>query len=256
MKRLWKRSPEERGDNLTKEKKREWRRQMAAEGRCIRCGKIKDDPNYAYCTECRIKDNADRKKRRERQLATGICTRCGKVKAAEGKQKCEACLAWEREAQRLRREWLKANHICPKCGTNTLYGREKRCYECSEKDREYRYRKRKVGYRAEYSRERRERQKALGICVHCGKRPAKDGRTMCAKCLKSRAIRERERRGHFIDRSEYPNYGICYQCCKRPVVEGKRLCKECIERSVQSLRRSSSNNEYWRRDNNLIFIRP
>ena len=241
---------------MTKEKQKERRDKMRSEGRCIRCGKVKEDPTYVHCAECRIKDRADKAKRRERQIERGIGTKCGKTKAVEGKQMCEACAIDEREKQRQKREWFKLNHICPRCGKNTLYGNEKRCGECLEKDREYRNRKARARDSTEYDRERREHRKDLGICVHCGKRPAKDGKTMCDVCLRNKAIRERERRGHFIHRSEYPDYGICYQCCKRPVANGKRLCKECSERSAKSLPIRSGGYEYWKRENEYIFIHP
>lgn len=228
------------------------------EGKCTTCGGEKEDPTFASCEKCRSRGNNSKRLLREKRLREGICIACGKEKAADGKQKCITCADRDREKKRSEREFYKENRICPKCGKNMLWGNEKRCVNCSEKDAEYRNRLQGKRYNAQYAREYRERCRELGICVTCGRRPVKrQGATQCGICAAKKNRRERERRGHFMDRSEYPSYGICYLCCKRPILNGKRLCKECTERVSQNLANAQRGDDsYWRRDNTLLFIRP
>ncbi len=73
-------------------------------------------------------------------------------------------------------------------------------------------------------RARRERQKAEGICIACGKRPARPGRVMCQECTDRQAASQKARREKL--RAE----GICTACGKRPARPGKAHCAWCAEK--------------------------
>ena len=88
-----------------------------------------------------------------------------------------------------------------------------------------------------------ENRKKAGVCVYCGKRPARPGRVTCGECKahqsESRAmhfdacpeareehnqksrIRSKERR------ERLQGQGLCDWCGKRPAEPGKTKCKVC-----------------------------
>lgn len=72
--------------------------------------------------------------------------------------------------------------ICPRCKTEWGAAGHVYCTACLKVHREYNDR-----YDSEYKkqkcRERRERLKAQGLCVSCGKK-AVEGRVLCAKCAR------------------------------------------------------------------------
>lgn len=102
------------------------------------------------------------------------------------------------EAQARRREmwkdlyrWYKEHGICPRC-KNWCEPGMVYCASCYRKVRNYKKRREKNGIsNSEQCRERRERLKAAGVCVACGKRPATGGKTTCNVCeAKRRESRE------------------------------------------------------------------
>ena len=86
-----------------------------------------------------------------------------------------------------RAEYLKSVHRCIRCGKQdayTLVGKQ-RCYECTEKEKE----RQRAYYQChkpenkQRTKERYEWLKSKGMCTVCGKKKAKEGRTMCPSCL-------------------------------------------------------------------------
>ena len=77
----------------------------------------------------------------------------------------------------------------------------------------------------EYHAKRYADRKAQGICVYCGRRPAKPGVITCIYCQikKNRLAAERRKRDG-LSRHEWPDYGMCF-ICGNPVQEGYRLCE-------------------------------
>lgn len=93
-----------------------------------------------------------------------------------------------------------------------------------------------------------ENRKKAGICVYCGKRPARPGRVTCGECkayqsewramhfdehpeakeefLQEARVRNKERRERLKEQ------GICNWCGKRPAEPGKTQCKVCGEDAV------------------------
>lgn len=74
--------------------------------------------------------------------------------------------------------------------------------------------------------------KKLGICTHCGKNKAQEGRVLCAECAEKDANKKRnynkERKKAYNKRKRdlCDAFGICTVCMKREKYKGKR-CIEC-----------------------------
>lgn len=89
-----------------------------------------------------------------------------------------------------------------------------------------------------------ENRKKAGVCVYCGKRPARPGRVTCGECkahqsesramhfdslsaeeqevyLQKARVRSKERR------ERLQGQGLCDWCGKRPAEPGKTKCKVC-----------------------------
>lgn len=157
-----------------------------------------------------------------------------------------------------RREHYLSHGICPHCGRNDLQAGYKRCLECRMKDNEAHRNKpiteeRKAyqrEYQREYNKKLREKRKAAGICVRCGKRSTDSGHTNCVYCRAQKAARQREynRRNGRIP-VELRGEGFCSRCFKP---SESRLCPECYEYLVgqAALMREKQNNKdhIWRRE--------
>ena len=109
-------------------------------------------------------------------------------------------------------QWYKAHHICVRCHQREAVKGQVACLDCRDKDREY-DRKRKAESLAKESpehkaerlrkaKERRERLKAQGVCVWCGKRRATHG-IHCLECWlkQKKANLESKRRRRAYDKS-------------------------------------------------------
>ena len=83
-----------------------------------------------------------------------------------------------------RAAYFKIIKRCPRCGKQDSYTitGHSLCYECTEKNREY-AKKHYHKYGNNGMKERYEKLKQDGICVDCGKRPAKENRIRCSQCL-------------------------------------------------------------------------
>ena len=103
-------------------------------------------------------------------------------------------------------QWYKAHHICVRCHHHEAMNGKVTCLDCREKEREVdRQRKQKAlanetlehkTRRLQVAKARRERLKAQGLCIRCGKRKALQGKQHCLECnIKRRRInRESKRR--------------------------------------------------------------
>ena len=145
-----------------------------------------------------------------------------------------------------RNEWrrkLIAAHICPICRNQDAYtlGGRVLCANCAEADRERTRRRRETeaGKQADRDSVRRcvAKRRERGRCVHCGKRAAETGHTLCSICLayERRCAVERRRRECNWPRGAN---GYCWQCNKRKAIEGKHLCEECRNMKMACLEKA------------------
>lgn len=80
------------------------------------------------------------------------------------------------------RQWYKEHGICPRCKAWSEPGRVY-CKNCMKKIIARQRKRDPTGeqHRA-YSKERRARLKAAGMCTYCGKKPAVEGQVLCPSC--------------------------------------------------------------------------
>ena len=108
-------------------------------------------------------------------------------------------------------QWYKAHHICVRCHQREAVKGQVACLDCRDKDREY-DRKRKAESLAKESpehkaerlrkaKERRERLKAQGLCIWCGKHKALSGKQHCLECGIKRRRTNRESKRRKADKS-------------------------------------------------------
>lgn len=187
----------------------------------------------------------------------GICVSCGKVPSRAGKVMCVECAEKQKVYQEKTRDFCKKMGICPRCHKNKLFGEEKMCLECSAKDMFVRKksRERKGKTDMDYYREGQKKLAQLGLCrTGCGRQRA-TGRTYCEICLAKHRKRTKEyarkKRNDYLPRSERPNYNLCYTCGSSLDRTGK-VCTECAKTMTDNLPKTS-NNEYWRKQNKIIF---
>ena len=153
-----------------------------------------------------------------------------------------------------RREWYLSHGICPRCGRHDLQKSYKLCLECRMKDNE-RHRGKPISdevrkYRAESNRELREKRKAEGICVRCGKRKTDGKHINCAICRAAKTAKQREyNRKQGMMPIELRGEGYCTRCYK-PIESGK-LCAECYEYLVKQAAymrsRQDNSNHAWQK---------
>ena len=102
--------------------------------------------------------------------------------------------ARKRERQRNKDiyNWYKSKGICPRCKTQYAAPGRVHCEKCIVENRA-RVRKFFGEYNATKCKERRERLKAQGLCVCCGK-PAVESRVLCVKCARRNAEAQQVKR--------------------------------------------------------------
>lgn len=71
-----------------------------------------------------------------------------------------------------------------------------------------------------YHQRLRERRKAAGLCILCGK-------PLDRKGVHCRACREKINQQEYLDRRFYQNHGICPECRKNPIFGDEKQCPEC-----------------------------
>lgn len=193
--------------------------------------------------------------------AEGLCTRCGKPNPTPDKCVCPECAKRISEQKKAKREYMKIIGKCVRCMKNDAEPGKTICLECSGKasdDYFSKYRERKLEYCKIYDAKRTLDRKANGICVCCGKRPA-DTKSLCVQC-KAMFRKRNDLRRIDIHRSERVSYGICYICGKNPIIPGNGVCSSCYEIRVAAIKkcndiRKSGFNDYWKKQNKLIFIK-
>lgn len=89
------------------EKSRRLVRKWKQEGRCIRCGGIRDDQRYFICSPCREKQHVALKRMKDRRQTRSVCFRCGKNKVRDGYRKCEECEQREHEWRKTHPEYAE-----------------------------------------------------------------------------------------------------------------------------------------------------
>lgn len=179
----------------------------------------------------------------------GICVYCKTAPAEDGKTTCRICRAKQRQQTAEKRAALKKMGFCVDCGSNRIYGSENICPECAAKKYiQNRQRPKDKERDRQYQHDRKERLKAAGICVKCGKRKAESGKTRCQQCNVAERTRARAYRGNYIPRHERPTYGMCYFCGTK--IESGKICDSCRERNIKNLPESKPN-EFWRSDEEI-----
>lgn len=195
------------------------------------------------------------KKRKE----NGLCPRCGKKLDRKGHY-CSECLAKINQYNRETREFCRQNHICTECRKERVYGKDKLCSECRAKKVKYSKNitdEQKDNYSKNFKENQKKlyRQRAeLGLCTKCGKRKALNGKKKCPICLQKDAEVHRRK---YLDRPNIKEYrqanGLCYFCGKPIDRISGQLCQACWESCKENGMKSKSRNEYWKKDNKLIF---
>ena len=204
-----------------------------AKGLCLKCGKRPPAPHRSQCEPCiekrRRADLACHHRRTAERAARGLCPKCGKQPPATGRTLCEACNEKRNRASRARDARLRAAGM-------------------TRRDPE-----RARAYERERSRRETGQRRAAGLCLHCGKAPALEGRTTCEPCGEQRRARERTRyakakaegklyggrkvetrrrigRERSRKRDEVRSAaGLCMSCGKRPPADGGATCESCRE---------------------------
>lgn len=179
----------------------------------------------------------------------GICVYCKTAPTEDGKTTCRICRAKQRQQTAEKRVALKKMGFCVDCGSNQIYGSENICPECAAKKYiQNRQRPKDKERDRQYQHDRKERLKAAGTCVKCGKRKAESGKTRCQQCNVAERTRARAYRGNYIPRYERPTYGMCYFCGTK--IESGKICDSCRERNIKNLPESKPN-EFWRSDEEI-----
>lgn len=131
--------------------------------------------------------------------------------------------------------WFYVEHgVCPRCRKANALPNRKFCADCLYKRNEAQIQR----YRAmteddkkrrnERARIRYQERKSAGICVGCGKNPAKKGRVRCFECLikVSRSAVECQRRKGSVPRTLFGDGFHCAVCGAD--VENRKLCDRCL----------------------------
>lgn len=159
--------------------------------------------------------------------------------------------------QELRKWYLDAG-ICYTCKTRHVVNGETRCLICKMDNRErckvYAKNRSEESRRKQNikSNTRKERLKAVGICVDCGTHIAENGRVQCGICLAKDRERHKQRN---IDAGRIPqelraNGIYCNMCCK-PICNGEKLCSTCYKKACDALEiartKVDRDNHPWRK---------
>lgn len=148
---------------------------------------------------------------------------------------------------------------CPACKRNKSAPNHVICLQCmsdvSERNRRRREKltpeqqKAESKRAVENKRKRKERRKAEGVCVECGKRPPKEGRIRCEICLRKHRERMRDyyrRKGH-KPRVLFYDHDKCWICGDESLPD-KRVCAKHMTMCVDNLSKAHHDNtkHIWR----------
>lgn len=257
--------------NKLKEYKSRLRNKRILNRECVKCGnKLSDDEYRSYCSECAEKHSQYNKKRAERYKKLNKCLECGGDRGdSTNSRYCRACVEKEMESRRKSKQFYISLSICPKCKKEAIFGDEKMCPECKadiyKYNRSYIKKRKENGFadadkqkELEAKKKRYYRHKEQGICVECGKSPAKAGRVRCCACLIKNAEKSRNRHYEKVKNKEIPDRfayrkenGLCL-VCEKPVYKKFSFCKECYDKKCESLKKGRENQS---KDVNLRFFR-
>lgn len=193
----------------------------------------------------------------------GLCVKCGD-KAREGKTTCRKCLDRDIQNNKERKEKLKLLGLCITCGHEQAEPNKVKCFECSERDRvasENRRKDKEVRKQiAKADKDRYERNKANGICTHCGKKQKEKG-LVCISCYNKKRANQRrfdDRHGisREISRSERVSYGLCYVCGGN-AIPGRSVCETHYKQREESIKRICYMpvSETWKKDNDVMYAK-
>ena len=252
------------------DRERERKRYLDLKGKgiCTGCKCKPAEPGYVCCAGCRgkVKSRKDYERKRYASLkARGVCPNCKKRNAMQGRVQCGQCAADARDSKRK----LVSKCICRQCGNEDAEPGKQNCWDCAEKARKAGQARRdaetagqrteRLAYNRTYTRMRRERLKAAGLCTRCGKRKPQAGKLACIDCgIVLRRERE-QRKPDTLLRSERPDYGLCY-ICGEAVLDGKKLCARCVKAAMTNLEKANEaidrDGHPWRRLNDSVFAKP
>ena len=191
-------------------------------GLCLKCGTRPPAPHRSQCEPCiekrRTADLARHHRQSAERAARSLCPRCGKRPPAPGRSMCEACNEKRNRASRARDARLRAAGIPRRDPERT------RAYERGR------------------SRRAAGQRRAAGLCLHCGKAPALEGRTTCGPCAEARRARER---ALYASRRAA---GLCGSC-GGPTIDGGSRCAPCAvaETARYPSRNAARREQYARR---------
>ncbi len=137
--------------------------------------------------------------------------------------------------------------ICPHCQKNKLFGDERTCVECRAVGAEYKAkmyedpdkRKKMIKSSMESKRKRKERRRAQGLCVQCGKRPADIGFVTCRICRGKNNAKKRQEYEPATKRAEWVANGKCFLCgdeCEA----GYKVCAKHHQMSIENAQSMAS----------------
>ena len=135
----------------------------------------------------------------------GLCARCGKEPVRKGHVMCAQC-----EADIAEWHYAKKAQLTPE---------EREAYLARERAR---------------NQARRDRLKAQGMCIDCGKCPTEGGKLRCKTCAAKRSRETHERKIRAGELKQYRERGLCLHCGaeREP---GKMYCPECMEKKRKVL---------------------
>ena len=79
-------------------------------------------------------------------------------------------------------------------------------------------------------------RKAAGICVDCGKEPARENRLHCAECGAKRSKRMAEKLARL--RKGWRAFGVCLLCGTREAMPKMTYCGVCSERQLEGKKKN------------------
>ena len=107
----------------------------------------------------------------------------------------------------------KARRLCTICGGAAVPGRVM-CPDCLVRN-------------TAYTRKRRKRNIARGVCIRCEKQPSMAGRQACFDCFEKYRENNRLRAADILARRKA--HGLCLSCGARPL-PGRARCSDCLAR--------------------------
>lgn len=214
----------ELNDQRIEMKKNTTYEERKANGICPYCGREKAVPGYIMCKKCREQNKERCKKRYDRAKDKGLCTRCYKKPSIEGQTMCRECLAKMLAKDKEKRYGGVCDMDCFNCKyDDCINDNVTECYADLPFEEKEKIQKR--------NRTRYHELKERGICVKCGKLPAKEGITLCESCAHKRSKREKRKRAEnqqISKRDLWREQRKCY-FCGGECVQGKKVCTKHYE---------------------------